>query len=1343
MKLYKITCLLLFLCFGLPGYAEYFNHLGMRDGLSQNSVMSIYQDKLGRMWFGTLEGVTVYDGDKMTAYKSWAQNYGSGGTHFLMGNDVPTIVGDNEYNLFFRADGSLIRYNIEQESFYRIRTHSINALTSYKDQIWCISNDSLYYYDSVKQQLGLKLKTGISFIRSLLITKTKTLVGSQSGLFSFDNLGNKQCLLSGVDVWTLYESSQNEIWIGCRGGGVYRMDKKGEIIRLPYLPGSPSATSSNDIRAFVEDNSGNLWFGTFDGLQKYNPLTGVFSVFKPEQRQGSLTHSSVYSLYNDAQGTIWVGTYYGGVNYFNPENDIFSHYGYNPDRADCLSFPFVGDMAEDKEGNLWICLDGGGLNCLNRNTRTFTRFLAGGKNTLPHNNLRSVCYDPVRDCLYIGTHLGGLSRYDRKSKQFYNYKDYAAGKEEYPDLIIDEIKRWKDKIIVSARNGLFLMDPNTNQFTLLYSNVFKHFDIDKEGYIWVSSGNATIHIFHIDNPKSKKEIDLKAYGANFSISKILVGGNSEVFVGTLGSGVFTMDRTLANISHYTVEESQLLSNYCYNIVQTSLNNTLITSDKGISLFDQTSGIFRSMELGMGLSISSLIEGCGAYICSNNEIYIGGTDGLTSFWEEDFDLSNQQPLFYFSTLSINDREVHANDESGILSKSLPFTEKLNLKYSQNNLRLSFAVSNYVDIIANSSYEYMLEGFDTHWIATNQTTIVYTNLTPGNYMLKVREKGNSLKTRALQEISLPVIIHAAWYNTWLAWGIYIALLSIALWWLYRVKRARHELMLSLEKERVEKLHIENLNQSKLRFFTNVSHEFRTPLTLINSQVDALLQVNALSPAIYNQILKIGKHTHQMKELISELLDFRKFDQSHVTLKLSEQNLITFIRGVYISFAEYASQHSVHYRFEVEHEALLCWLDVRQMEKVIFNLLSNAFKYTSNGGMITLKISDSEEEAFITVIDNGVGINQSEVERIFDRFYQVGNEPQSATGSPGTGIGLALTKSIVDLHHGTIHVESVMGYGSTFVVALKKGKQHFGNDKEVIYLSKPEEPTFQTSTLPDFRFVDETLDLLSNSKALDNEDYKLLVVEDNEDLCDVLMQLFSPLFQVTIAHNGVEGLEKIKAERPDIVVSDVMMPEMNGTEMCLHIKNSLDLCHIPVILLTALNTVEQNIEGLRCGADDYVTKPFNGKVLLTRCNNLIRNRRLMQSKYAKEEQSSVSLLATNPLDKIFLDSVILCINEHLDDPAFDIPFLCKEIGMSRTMLHTKFKALTNMPPYEFIMNHKLKTAAAFLLTEPQLSINEISEKLGFVSARYFSRCFKSQFEVSPMEYKKRNSLKNKVAE
>lgn len=1313
----------------------------MQDGLSQSSVMSICQDKLGRLWFGTLEGVTVYDGDKMTAYKSWAQNYGKGDKHFLIGNDVPTIVEDGKNNLFFRADGSLIRYDIEQESFHRIRMHGLNALTSYKGQIWCIMNDSLYYYDSKQQQLELKRKTDIPFVRTLLITKTKMLIGSQNGLFSFDNWGNKQCLLSGVDVCALYESSQNEIWIGCRGGGAYRMDKKGEIVQLPYLPGSPLATSSKDVRAFVEDNSGNLWFGTFDGLQKYNPLTGTFSLFKPEQRQGSLSHSSVYSLYRDTQGTIWVGTYYGGVNYFNPENDIFSHYGYNPDRTDCLSFPFVGDMTEDKEGNLWICLDGGGLNCLNRSTHTFTRFLAGDKNALPHNNLRSICYDPVRDCLYIGTHLGGMSRYDRKSKLFYNYRDYAAGKEVYPDLIIDEIKRWNDKIIVAARNGLFLLNPDTNQFVCLYSNVFKHFDIDKEGYIWTISGNATIQVFHIDRPEEKREIDLKAHGANFAISKILIGSNEQVYVGTLGSGLFTIDRKLKNIAHYTLEKSQLLSNYCYNIVQTPLNNVLITSDKGISLLDQITGLFRSMELGMGLSISSIIEGCGAYICSNNEIFIGGTDGLTSFWEEDFDLSNEQPAFYFSTLSVNDCEIHSNDESGILQKALPFVDKLNLKHFQNNLRLGFAISNYVDIIENSSYEYMLEGFDTHWIATNQTTIVYTNLNPGKYLLKVREKGNSLKTRAPQEISLPIIIHSAWYNTSLAWAIYIALLSTGSWWLYRIKRVRSQLVLSLEKERIEKLHIEHLNQSKLRFFTNVSHEFRTPLTLINSQVDTLLQLNTLSPVIYNQILKISKHTHQLKELISELLDFRKFDQSHVTLKLSEQNLISFVKGVYISFAEYALQHSINYQFKTQLEMLLCWFDVRQMEKVIFNLLSNAFKYTPNGGLITLDVSDSGEEIFITVTDNGAGIDQSDVERIFDRFYQAGNEVQSV--NPGTGIGLALTKSIVDLHHGTVRVESTIGNGSSFVVTLRKGKQHFCNDKEVIYLSKPEEPTFQTNTLPDHRFVDETMELLSKSKALDNEDYKLLVVEDNEDLCDVLRQLFSPLFQVTIAHNGIEALEKIKEEHPDIVVSDVMMPQMNGTEMCLHIKNNLDLCHIPVVLLTALNTVEQNIEGLRCGADDYVTKPFNGKVLLTRCNNLIRNRRLMQSKYAKEQNSSIGLLATNPLDKKFLDSVIQIINAHLSDTEFDIPFLCKEVGMSRTMLHTKFKSLTNMPPYEFIMNHKIKVAATLLLTEPQLSINEIADKLGFVSARYFSRCFKSQFDVSPMEYKRNNRMKRDVEE
>lgn len=472
--------------------------------------------------------------------------------------------------------------------------------------------------------------------------------------------------------------------------------------------------------------------------------------------------------------------------------------------------------------------------------------------------------------------------------------------------------------------------------------------------------------------------------------------------------------------------------------------------------------------------------------------------------------------------------------------------------------------------------------------------------------------------------------------------------------------------------------------------------------------------------------------MKLLITELLDFRKFDQNYIRLKLSEQSLNNFLKEIFLSFSAYAAQKQINYTFVPLEEDVLIWIDDWQMRKVFFNLLSNAFRHTPEKGSVCLSASSESDQVTITVKDSGNGINREDLELIFNRFYQADN--QNKGSNAGTGIGLALTKSIVQMHHGTIDVESELNQGSSFTVKLLLGRKCFENDLEVTFTNKSELTTVQEHSLPDKEFIEEINSFMADYPKEDNErKHKVLIVEDNAELLHTLEEIFSPLYQVITAQNGEEGLKLVAEELPDIIVSDVMMPEMSGTEMCKRIKNNLNLCHIPVVLLTALDTVEQNIEGLSRGADDYITKPFNAKILLVRCNNLIRNRLLIQNRFAKDTVAEVDLLATNPVDKNFLDKVTKIVDQYLDNEDLDIAVLCRELGVGRTLLHTKFKALTGMTPNEFILNYKLKKAALMLKNEPHLQIGEISDRLGFGSPRYFTRCFKHQFNTTPVEYRK----------
>lgn len=1331
----KYITFIIFLLFNISTiHAEYFKHLGMSNGLSQLSVLSICQDSLGRMWFGTKEGISVYDGNSIVAIKAYAQNHSFGGETLLIDNDINTIQGDREGNIFLLARNSLIKYDIRKETYRTITTEKTRAVIAHEGRIWCIVGNDLFLYNDKTDSLNFVMSTPVDNANWLTVTKDKFYISNRQGLYAIERSTQKTvCLIPDTDIYRTFESSSKELWVGCRMKGLYRISPQGDISKVPYTPDSPHGIGSHQIRDFCEDSNHNIWFGTFDGLQKYNSQTGEYSLIRPNKNVGGPDHPSIFAVYKDRQGVIWLGSYYGGVNYFDPGHELFKRYNYDQSADKDLFFSYIGEMAEDKNGLLWFCTDGGGFSCLNRHTQSFTNYKAGNGNALPHNNVKSICYDPKRHQLYIGTYLGGLSRFDIATKTFHNYHQYPF-KGDAPGNIIHRVLFRNDRLYLSSNKGFFVMDPETNQFKCFETNAYcQNFDVDNKGNAWLLFWENLVRI-NLNNPEEVTSINLKNYGGNFQSTKIKVT-SSGVYFGTLGSGLFFYNDKTKEVVNYNTAKGQLLSDYCYNIAITKSGNLLLTCEKGITIFSPVSQTFRSLELPLDFPAPAIINDCGTFVTSDNQIFVGDIKGLTSFYENDMGMHNGKLKLYFSQLAVNNQIIYPNDETGILQTSLPFNRALSLAHDQNNLTINFALSNYSDIQQSSRYEYKLEGFDKQWISTKDMSLHYTNLDPGNYTLHIRSKNNGFNTET-EQISLPISISSPWYNSFWSWVLYISVTAYCIHYYFRSRTARKILALSLEREQFEKKQIEQMNHAKLLFFTNVSHEFRTPLTLIISHIDQLLQKTNMSASIYNHILKIHKNAQQMTNLVTELLDFRKFEQNHVVLKVTEENIVTFLKEIYFSFYEYAQQRNITFLFTSEEENIQCWFDSQQMEKVFFNLLSNAFKFTPDNGTIELRVS-SVDDICIEIIDNGTGIESAETSHIFDRFYQASHNQEDIKMNPGTGIGLALTKIIVDKHHGEIYVESEKGKGSTFVIHLQKGNGHFESDKESILLGHTGEKSFISSSLPIVELQEK-----QNSETGMPEDIEIqasdltttiLLVEDNKELLEVLQQLFSPYYKTLIACNGKEGLDIAISEKPNLIVSDIMMPEMTGTEMCLQIKNDIDLCHIPVVLLTALNTNEQNIEGLNSGADDYVTKPFNAKILLARCNNLIKNRVLIQQQFNERSVYDVDLTAFTPLDKDLIKRTIEIVDAHLDDPEFDIPKLCKEVGMGRTLLYSKFKALTGMTPNNFILSHKLKHACNILLKYPEMQIAEVADKLGFGSAVYFARCFKNEYNESPQSYRK----------
>ena len=529
------------------------------------------------------------------------------------------------------------------------------------------------------------------------------------------------------------------------------------------------------------------------------------------------------------------------------------------------------------------------------------------------------------------------------------------------------------------------------------------------------------------------------------------------------------------------------------------------------------------------------------------------------------------------------------------------------------------------------------------------------------------------------------------------------------------------------------LEEATHAKLVFFTNISHEFRTPLTLILGQIEVLMQMD-LGTTIYNRILRIYKNAWHMRNLISELLDFRKQEQGYLKLKVEEQNLVTFTRQIYMCFYEYAQKKEITYRFDNVEETISVWFDSKQLQKVIFNLLSNAFKYTPNKGSIRVEVRMLASQAIVSVCDTGVGIPEEHISKIFERFYQTDN---SSSFTLGTGIGLALAKGIMNMHHGKIDVESTVGKGTKFTLSLPLGNRHF-SDEEMATVESRESVIISEAVpmLPFEQIMDVEEEKTKVQENIKEEDKPIiLLVDDNEELLSMLEDLFLPIYKVYIAHDGREGLEMARQIQPDLIISDVMMPEMSGKELCYKIKTNVELSHISVILLTAQTSVEYVVEGLMFGADDYVTKPFNVKVLIARCNNLIKNKKRLIAHYAgKTITESPVTEAINERDKELLAKCVNIIKENFENPAFDVTALASELCVGRSKLYMQFKQMTGLTPNEFILKIKLDEAMSLLKNHPELNISEISIRLGFSSPRYFSKSFKAFFGVAPQTVRSR---------
>ncbi len=1324
----RLLTFLILIFFYKYTFAIYFNKISVSDGLINNSVLSIAQDSLGRIWFGTEQGISIYDGNRIISYDENEMD-----NHSTYNNSsIKNIITDFKGNVYFISSPGLIKYDINNQTFKTICAKKINALHYHNGIIYFASNNKLFKWDNYNNTEVFIENIPTNATGMIIDNNNNKWFISEEGLF-FSEEGYKTKKISDYPFYSIYKSKSNEIWAGSKMNGLFRIKSPNDITTYNTQNSSSKGLFNNNIRKITEDEYGYIWFGTFNGLYKYHPKKDKFSSYIRENNQGALSNSSVYSVFIDNNNTLWVGTYFGGANYSDLYQEDFIHITAS-DSKNSLSHPVVGDMTEDDNGNIWICTEGGGLNMYNKNDKSVKQFTSNKyPYYMPHTNLKSITYNHNNKLLYIGTQFNSLYTYDIEKNKFYHISYDAKNK----DLnIINVIKNRGDSLYLSTNFGVYLYLLKNNQFIKFHKQQLKkftHISIVNSNELWVIDDG--LYIYDIESLKVKKHYRDEEMNLPQKKFRLKQTKNGDIYIGTNGHGIMKLNKEKRIFEHFPPSQSRVLNKYCYRIEETQKGNLITVGNEGIIIFDKKGKILQFLKVGSSIPISSFTKNCGILIAKDSTIYVGGSNGLISFKEKKGTEINNSDL-YFSELYINNNLIRPN-QNNILKSALYNIKKIYIPASNKKIEILFSSKNNITQFNQFSYEYRLKGIDDMWNTSVGNSIIYTNLPTGKYTLELRNKSDISDIKKLHIQILP-----PWYFTWWAWCLWLTIaLAVALFVISNIKN-RLKAKALINAERMEKEKIKEINEAKLKFFTSVSHEFKTPLTLIIGLMEQIINTNDLPSSVYKKMLKVIHQSEHLNKLITELIEFRKFEQGKMILDVSPVNANTFFTDIYENFKMISKQKNLDFKINKTSAYVNIYIDQLQMGKVVNNLLSNAFNYTPENGKISIDMDiDTANSLFIFKIsDTGIGMTKEDLPYIFKRFYQAENNLHKNDSKYSSGIGLALVKNIVEAHKGIIEVESEPNNGTTFTVKLKLGYEHFINDKNVKLSHSSNILSVTNDDAKKQEYFDTELATSTdtcNSILTDNSvKPAILFVEDNPDLLEVLKERFSELYEVYTAQDGIEGLEKTKEIKPDIVVSDIMMPRMTGIELCDSIKKDLELCHIPVILLTALNMPEQNLEGLLHGADDYIGKPFHTQILLARCNNMIRSRRLIYQKLSKQMDEDISLVATNKTDKTFLDKVTAIVETNLVNPEFSIDNIAEEMCMSRASFYNKFKELTKVTPNDYINTYRLKKATQLLMANDEISITEISDMLGFSSPNYFCRKFKECFNMTPTQYKKHRS-------
>lgn len=1313
-----------------------FDHLTVEQGLSQNTVLSIAQDARGFMWLGTRYGLNRFDGHSFINYRNNPNDPGS-----VSNNYINCVFSDSKKNLWVGTENGLNRFEPETNSFkhYTLpfpdkrKVQVISCIDETKDgTVWIgtfgrlfstasgsdqfrivvSANGTPFYYTSIKRIY--RDHAGFTWVATTtgLVRLQKTSGGYIETKFVYEAGNNNS--LSDNYVTSVTEDKAGNLWIGTINGlNLFQRDSE-SFTR--FFSAQANSIVNNNIRTLLCDKEGKLWIGTQEGVSVMDPQTRSFTSYQNNAAdEKSLSQNSVHSLFEDANGSVWVGTFFGGVNLTYRDKAIFTTWR-NKGSASGISNNVVSSIVADDEKNLWIGTEGGGLNYVNRRTGNVIsyRHQPGSSGSIGSNLVKTVFIDRDKQ-LWVGTHGAGLELFNKQTQQFQSFYINETETSRKQSEVVAVMEDSDNNFWVGKHSGLYIFKrtgatltaaPQQVHLKNLSSASISYLLEDRNRNIWIGTLNG-LYVYNLTK-QTLQPVELKTNNPVVNINCIKEDIDGNIWLGIHYGGLVKYQPSTKTFSYFTTKDG-LPNDNVVGILEDNNENLWLSTGNGLVKFTTADTSFHTYTASDGLAGNEFNYNA-FYKDSNGEMFFGGINGFTGFYPNEIETNEVTAPLVFTGLKLFNNKVEINDETGLLKNDISYTNELEFGYNQHTFTIEFALLNFIKP-AKNKYAYKLEGAGKEWTEINQPSATFTNLAEGSYTLWV--KGSNNDGGWGKPVQMQITILPPFWKSWWAFIIYLLLLGTILFFVVRY----FYLQALLRRD-------QELHQVKLNFFTNISHEIRTHLTLIMTPVEKMQQENKANNILSQQLENVRSNADRLLKLVSELMDFRKAETNHLKLYVAKNDLVAFLNTIYTSFEELSLTKNIRLSFVHNKPSMPVWFDKEQMEKVIFNLLTNAFKFTPEGGQVLLHVEEQEQQVMIKVIDNGRGIAPEYLDKLFTNFFQVNDH---TTQNTGYGIGLALSKNITELHHGTLTVESETSEPATsnrtcFTVTLLKGNTHFS--KEQLSLQHELEAIAAPAGLL------ETKEQPEAGSTTETTQKTVLIVEDNAELRELIKETLQHSYKIIEAENGAAGWQLSTEEIPDLVVSDVMMPEMDGFELCSRLKIDERTSHIPVILLTAKSAQSDHVSGLTKGADSYLTKPFSTQVLELTVRNLLTARDVLSKRYSKQFFLQPKNVTIDNTEEQFLTKLIQIIEELIDHPEFGVEMLSQKIAMSQSVLYKKLKALTDMSVNDFIKSIRLKRAAQ-LLRMQQYSVFEVGYMVGFNDRKYFSKEFKKQFGKPPSEF------------